>query len=146
MEPLSPWELILRGLIAAVILPFALVNLQTPQSTVRSLAQVAQKDKLHVLDRFCDPFQENDGDTDCLCGLSPKYEAHQCSESSHNRVEPSDFKRCFSTLEIAGEVRYPSENRAIVPLRFDPEACDGMASEEMHLVSRFDGEWFLSHF
>jgi hypothetical protein len=113
----------------------------SPITVVETLFEVANNQKFELLQYLCDPQQENDGDTDCLCALSDDYIPHKCPLNSHNRVSKKEFSRYFKNGKISGDVKFEGDV-AFVPFYFGP---DGNDEETFRLIKR-EGKWYLKGF
>ncbi len=120
------------------------VKQESPEATLNSVFELARAAQVSPLHQLCDPLGRNDGDTDCLCALSPIYTPHTCSANSHNRLLPAAFFKCFATAEISGEVVYLSETAAQLPFRANRQYC-GFANETMNLIYE-NQRWYLEGF
>ena len=112
-----------------------------PSSVVLRLFDAAIADDPQMLMGLCDPQNENDGDTDCVCALPAGYVPHKCPEDSRNRIPWEDYKHIFEHAKLTGEVTIEGEG-AMVPFLFGPE---GSRPETMILVKRGE-KWYLSSF
>ena len=88
----------------------------TPEAVLQALFDAAQSEDTSVLGSLCDPHQQNDGDTDCLCALDRRYKAHQCSHNSMNKVSFEDFQQYFQLASVRG------------PARIEGDEAEGAAS------------------
>ena len=116
----------------------------TPAATLNTLFALARAEQVAPLAGLCDPQARNDGDTDCLCALSPDYQPHSCPTHSPNRIPPAAFFKCFARAEVRGEIVYRSETVAEVPFRASQQHC-GFASETMRLIY-VKQRWYLESF
>lgn len=113
----------------------------TPQGVVGSLLAAARSGQLSFLHQLCDPQHENDGDTECLCALSPRFQTERCPEDSGNRLTGARFTEYFARGSLQGEPRIEGD-RAEVDFLFGP---DGTRKETMRLVKRGE-KWYLLSF
>jgi len=113
----------------------------TPDGVVQGVITAARWGHLSYLHQLCDPQKENDGDTECLCALSPKFETEKCPEDSGNRLTPAQFAEYFARASVQGEPRVEGD-RAEVDFLFGPE---GKRGETMELIKRGD-KWYLLQF
>lgn len=117
------------------------VDQSKPEAVVQAMFDAARTEEFAPLATLCDPLQQNDGDTDCICAMAPRYKAHQCSQNSMNRVSVEEYKQYFLKGSVKGEARIEGD-AAEVDFLFGAE---GRNSETMSLVRR-DGKWYLSSF
>ncbi len=119
----------------------AAVDQSKPEAVVQAIFDAARTEEFKPLGTLCDPLQQNDGDTDCICAMSPRYKAHQCSQNSMNRVSVEEYVQYFLKGAVKGEARIDGD-AAEVDFLFGAE---GRNQETMTLVRR-DGKWYLSSF
>lgn len=121
---------------------FSQTGFQSPESVVEELFRAANEQDFNELGTICDPENQNDGDTECLCSLGENYSRDRgCRENISTR----EFTEAFRDGRLEGEVIYSgdgSNGKAVVPFRFGPK---GDRKEEMHVIQR-DGNWYLLSF
>ncbi|MES0489693.1 MAG: hypothetical protein ABUK01_06870 [Leptospirales bacterium] len=112
-----------------------------PMAVMDTLFESAKIGKFSQLGGLCDPMQENDGDTDCICAIDPLYEPHKCSERQKKEINAKTFVEYFQTAKTKGSPEVDADH-AKIEFLFGPEA---KVEETMNLVRR-DGFWYLSSF
>lgn len=145
MRELSWWEWLVSSIAAFFVSQCSLAHQENPEKTVNSLFEMARQQKVQEMYQLCDPEGRNDGDTDCLCALSPDYASHTCPVDSPNYISEIDFFTCFSSAQISEPVEYFGENSASVPFRLNPDLCGGKSAESFDLIRRGD-TWYLLSF
>lgn len=141
MDIESPWAWWAKLL--ALFVSASMVQQATPEESLSSMLELARRGQVDGLEKLCDPQRQNDGDSDCICALSPRYQAHKCPANSHNRQSPEAFFSCFASVEITEAAEIEGQE-AKVTMHANPKLC-GFSQETMHLVQRGE-RWYLLGF
>ena len=115
---------------------------ETPEATLLALFEAARNEDFSHVGALCDPMQENDGDTDCICALDPSYVPHKCSPRKQKKFTAELIIDYFAPAQITGETEYDGDFARIPFLFGPPEERD---NETMLLIRR--GKfWYLGSF
>ncbi len=101
------------------------------EAVLKLVFKAAQTQKFDSLQYLCDPYKQNDSDTEMICNLA--------TDETNREM----FIELFANGKINGKAKLaPDGGAAAIPFLFGPS---GDQSETMQMIQR-DGEWYLFSF